>query len=103
METGEQIYTIPNTDIDVVVDYEVRGGDIFFVCAEVNGVPLDCASLGVLVDKTRRSDLIRVHEYMSLKDWYQLKLEGDSEVILERHGINVRSDLEEHFNQRSYI
>lgn len=103
MEMGTQAYTLPNTDIEVVVDYKIRGTDIFFVCAEVDGVPIDCCSLGVLVDKTQKNDLVRTKEYMSLKDWYQLKLESDSEEILDRHCISVKSDYDEHFNQRSFV
>lgn len=103
METGTQKYTLPNTDIVVSVDYEIRGTDIYFVSADIGENTLDCTVLGVTIDTTEKYDLMRTVKQLSLKDWYQVKLDHDSEEILERHNVVVVSDLEEHFSQRGFV
>lgn len=91
---GSKTYYLPHTDIEVEVTYEIDGEDVVFQYAEIGGAELDCTALGVTTDDK---------EQMSLKSWFQLKLDRDCENILMDNDIVVRSDRDEHFNQGAFI
>ena len=94
MIEGSKTYYLPNTDIEVEVTYEIDGEDVVFQYAEIGGAELDCTVLGVTIETT---------EQITLKQWFQNKLDRDSDGILMDNDIAIKTDRDEHFNQGDFI
>ncbi len=103
MTNGSKNYTLPNCDVVVSVEYEINGDEINFISADIDGTELNCEMLGIHLDVTQSWELIRKTKYVSLKEWLQSKLDHDSQDIFCDHDIVVKSDHDEHFNQRSFV
>lgn len=100
---GEQTYRLPNSNIPVVVEYEIDGEDVCFESASIDGEALDCTAILVPVDATKPTDLVSTVKIITLKEWFQRKLDNDAADILEYHEIQVKSDYDEHFNGRAFV
>jgi len=103
MIDGSKTYYLPKCDIEVEVNYSIIGESVTFQYAEINDHELECETLGVTVDTTEKHDLVRSSKQLTLKQWYQSQLDHDSGDIFKYHDINVRSEYDEHFNQRAFI
>lgn len=103
MLDGSEKYTLPNCEVEVEVYYTLQGSEISFDYAEINGFELDCDCSSVTIDITETWELVKRSKTISYRSWFQSKLEHDIEKILEYHNVTVKSDYDEHFNQRAFI
>ena len=97
MIEGSKTYYLPNTDIEVEITYEIDGEDVVFRYAEIGGANLDCDMLGVTVDVTTKYDILRKTKQLTLKEWFQSKLNDDICGIFNYHDIVVKSNRDEHY------
>ena len=103
MIAGTKTYCLPNSDIVVDVEYRIFGESVVFDDASIDDNSLDCENLLVSVETTKPNDLVRTFEAIKLQEWFQLKLDNDAEEIFDENGIHVKSDFEEHFNQKDFV
>jgi len=90
-------YSLPDTDIIVDVTYMIDGDSVSFQFAEIDGQELNCDLLGLQIDVSEKWDLIRKTRYLSLKQWFQSKLDHDAADLFSYHDVVVESDKDEHY------
>ena len=100
---GTKTYTLPFSDIEMEVEYRIEGEEVVFDNATIDDQEIAHDFLGVLVDTTKPNDIVSTSEYIKLSTWIQRELDKDVCEILDENGVHVKSDFEEHFNQRAFV
>lgn len=96
MINGIKTYHLPNSCIEVEISYRIiQGIGLIFDCATIEDNELDCDMLGLHIDVTKPSDLIRQTKYISLKEWFLSKLKHDLNYVDEECE-SEKSDYDEH-------
>lgn len=103
MVKGSRTYYLPGSDVEVEVFYRIEFEDISFDYACIEELSLNCNVLGVLVDDTKKEDLIKTTKYITLAQWFQRELDKDVKEIFEDEEITITSDYDEHFNQKAFV
>lgn len=103
MIDGTETYYLPQSNIEVDVTYEIDGEEINFVEASIGDNDLNCDMFGVTYEAKQFYQNESAKRTVSLRTWFQMQLENDAEKIFDRHDVHIRSDYDEHFNQRAFI
>lgn len=103
MFRGSKTYFLPFSDIEVEVGYYIENSNVYLEDASINGEDLAYEVLGVLIDTTKPEDLVSSSKYIKMEDWLQSKLDDDGFEILGEYGIKIKSERDEHFNQKDFI
>lgn len=97
MIESSKIYYLPNTDIEVSVDYQIDEEEITFLGASIDGLNLDCENLSITYQSKLFYQNKTEKKSASLRAWFQLQLENDFLSITESHDIILKSDRDEHY------